>query len=152
MSVDVSAAALADSALNFDLNRANPRVAGCRRQTIAGDAFETLADLGRGGARFDLVIVDPPAFAKREGEVPRALQSYARLTKLALAVTRPGGTVVLASCSSRVSAAAFFETVVGAAEAARRPLREIERTGHALDHPIGFPEGAYLKCLFAVAS
>jgi 23S rRNA (cytosine1962-C5)-methyltransferase len=151
VSLDLSPAALADAELNFRLNRSIPGVAACRHQTIVGDAFEALADLGRAGARFDLVIVDPPSFAKRESEAPRALQSYARLTKLALAVTRPGGRIALASCSSRVSAADFFATVGNAAEGAKRPLREIERTGHALDHPIGFPEGAYLKCVFAAA-
>jgi 23S rRNA (cytosine1962-C5)-methyltransferase len=151
VSLDLSAAALADAELNFRFNRSVPGVAACRHQTIAGDAFEVLADLGRARATFDLVIVDPPAFAKRESEAARALQSYARLAKLALAVTRPGGTVALASCSSRVSATDFFDAVTHAASEAKRPLREIERTGHALDHPIGFPEGAYLKCLFAIA-
>ena len=97
------------------------------------------------------MIVDPPAFAKRESEVGRALESYARLAQLALGVTRPGGTVVLASCSSRVSSSEFYETVTTAASAVKRPLHELDRTGHALDHPVGFPEGAYLKCLFAVA-
>lgn len=151
VSLDLSVPALADAEANFRRNRAIPAVAACRHQTMAGDAFDALADLGRTGARFDLVIVDPPAFAKRESEAPRALQAYARLTKLALGATRPGGTVVLASCSSRVSADDFFAAVTNAAAEVRRPLHEIERTGHALDHPIGFPEGAYLKCLFAVA-
>jgi 23S rRNA (cytosine1962-C5)-methyltransferase len=58
---------------------------------------------------------------------------------------------VQASCSSQVSADTFFATVHKAARQIGRPLREIERTGHPLDHPIGFREGAYLKCLFAVA-
>ncbi len=152
VSLDLSAAALADAAVNFRLNRAIPSVAACSHQTITGDAFDELAVLGRARAAFDLVIVDPPAFAKRESEAARALNSYARLTKLALAVTRPGGTLVLASCSSRVTADDFFTTVTNAAAGARRPLREIERTGHGLDHPVGFPEGAYLKCLFAIAA
>jgi len=95
--------------------------------------------------------VDPPAFAKREDEVAGALQSYGRLTGLALGVLAPGGTLVMASCSSRVSAPDFFATVNRAAAQAGRPLREIDRTGHAIDHPIRFPEGAYLKCLFAIA-
>lgn len=151
VSLDLSEAALADAVLNFELNRSLPAVAACRHTTLAGDAFDALADLRRSGARFDLVIADPPAFAKRESEVERALESYARLTKLVLAATQPGGTVVLASCSSRVAESDFFATVNQAAVAVRRPLREIERTGHALDHPVGFPEGAYLKCLFAVA-
>jgi 23S rRNA (cytosine1962-C5)-methyltransferase len=64
---------------------------------------------------------------------------------------QPGGTLVQASCSSRVEAETFFSTVNRAAGQAGRPLREIERTGHSLDHPITFKEGAYLKCLFATA-
>jgi len=59
--------------------------------------------------------------------------------------------VVLASCSSRVAADQFFATVNRAAMDMGRPLRELERTGHAIDHPIRFREGAYLKCLFAEA-
>ena len=90
-----------------------------------------------------MVIVDPPSFAKKSSEVNRALAAYARLTKLAVSLLNPGGVLVMASCSSQVAARDFFETVLDAA-----PLDEIERTGHSLDHPIGFAEGAYLKCLF----
>jgi 23S rRNA (cytosine1962-C5)-methyltransferase len=93
-----------------------------------------------------LAIVDLPAFAKREDEVAGALQSYGRLTGLALGVLAPGGRLRMASCSSRVSAPDFF-----AAAQAGRPLAEIDRTGHAIDHPIRFPEGACRKCLFATA-
>ena len=57
--------------------------------------------------------------------------------------------LVQASCSSRVTADEFYATVFDAARRAGRPLREIRRTGHAVDHPIGFPQGAYLKALFA---
>jgi 23S rRNA (cytosine1962-C5)-methyltransferase len=57
----------------------------------------------------------------------------------------------MASCSSHVDAATFFDLVQATAREAGRPLQEIERTGHPLDHPIGFKEGAYLKCLFATA-
>ena len=151
LSLDLSAPALRDAEANFALNRDLPSVAACRHSTLAGDAFESLSQLGRGGARFGLVVVDPPAFAKRASEAAAALRSYARLTALALKVTAPGGVVALASCSTRVSDEEFFETVMQAAQAAGRPLREIERTGHALDHPVRFPEAAYLKCLFAVA-
>jgi 23S rRNA (cytosine1962-C5)-methyltransferase len=151
LSVDLSEPALRDAAANFALNRDIPAVAACRHSTLAGDAFDALADLGRGGARFGLVVVDPPAFAKRASEAAGALRSYARLTELALKVTAPGGVVALASCSTRVGADEFFATVTQAAVSARRPLREIERTGHGLDHPVRFPEAAYLKCLFAVA-
>ncbi len=60
-----------------------------------------------------------------------------------------GGRVVLASCSSRVSADEFFEAAAAGARDAGRPLEGAECTGHAADHPARFPEGAYLKCLFA---
>ena len=95
--------------------------------------------------------MDPPAFAKREDEVAGALQSYGRLTELALGVLAPGGMLVMASYSSRVNAPAFFATVNRAGARAGWPLAEIDRTGHAIDHPIRFPEGAYLKCIFAAA-
>jgi len=150
-SVDLSAPALADAARNFALNAADPAVAACSHTTVVADAFETLAGLRRQGKSFDLVIVDPPAFAKRESEIASALQAYARLTELALGITARGGRVVLASCSSRVAADQFFATVNRVALDMGRPLRELERTGHAIDHPIRFREGAYLKCLFAEA-
>ncbi|RLC82911.1 MAG: 23S rRNA (cytosine(2499)-C(5))-methyltransferase [Chloroflexi bacterium] len=151
VSLDASAPALEAAARNFALNRRHPSVAAAAHELLAEDAFEALARLGESGRRFDLVIVDPPSFARRQAQVERALASYARLTRLSLGVLRPGGTLVQASCSSRVSAEPFFEEVNRAAAQAGRPLREIERTGHPLDHPIGFREGAYLKCLFAVA-
>jgi 23S rRNA (cytosine1962-C5)-methyltransferase len=98
------------------------------------------------------VIVDPPAFARARAQVDRALSAYQRLTELSLSVLSPGGTLVQASCSSRIDAETFFDTVRGAARRVGRPLRELERTGHPLDHPVRFDEGAYLKCLFATAS
>jgi 23S rRNA (cytosine1962-C5)-methyltransferase len=73
------------------------------------------------------------------------------LTRLGLAVLNPGGVLVQASCSSQVSSQDFFEAIHQEARESGRPLQEIERSGHALDHPVNFPEGAYLKCLFARA-
>lgn len=152
VSVDVSRPALAAAVRNFALNRDHPSVAEVadKHEVLAEDAFEALARLGR-SRRFDLVIIDPPAFAKKQAEVKRAMSAYQRLTHLGLGVLQPGGTLVMASCSSRVSADEFFVAVHRAAVQAGRPLREIERTGHPLDHPVGFKEGAYLKCLFAAA-
>ena len=150
VSLDASAPALESAVRNFALNHHHPSVAAASHELLAEDAFEALARLGRSGRRFDVVVIDPPAFARRQTQVAQALAAYARLTNLSLGVLRPGGTLVQASCSSRVSAEAFFEEVNRAAAQAGRPLREIERSGHPLDHPIEFREGAYLKCLFAV--
>ena len=152
LSLDASAPALAAAERHFALNRDLPRVAACRHTILTADAFAALADLHSQRQRYDLVIVDPPALAKQASEIARAVQSYRRLTRLALAVLAPAGTLVMASCSSRVSADLFFAAVNQSAAQAGRPLREITRTGHALDHPVRFPEGAYLKCLFASAA
>ena len=151
LSLDASAPTLATAERNFTLNGDFPAVAATRHTVLAADAFAALAELRGRGERFGLVIVDPPALAKREDEVGGALAAYARLTRLALGVLAPGGTLVMASCSSRVSAERFFATVNQAAQQAGRPLHEIDRTGHTIDHPVRFPEGAYLKCLFATA-
>jgi 23S rRNA (cytosine1962-C5)-methyltransferase len=150
-SLDISRPALEAAVRHFELNRKEGRVAGARHELLAGDAFALLAELRQAGRLFDLVIVDPPAFAKSQSEVQGALVAYGRLVHLALGVLRPGGTLVTASCSSRVSAADFFAKVHEVAVAGGRPLREIERTGHPIDHPVSFAEGAYLKCLFALA-
>jgi 23S rRNA (cytosine1962-C5)-methyltransferase len=151
VSLDASAPAIEAAKRNFALNQNLASVAAARHEVIVADAFSTLAELRERGRRFGLVVVDPPAFAKQESETQGALQAYRRLTGLALGVLARGGTLVIASCSSRVSAPAFFAAVNRAAAAAGRPLREIDRTGHPVDHPVRFPEGAYLKCLFATA-
>jgi 23S rRNA (cytosine1962-C5)-methyltransferase len=151
LSVDISRPALEAAERNFSLNQDVRAVARAKHVCLTEDAFAALERLGRARQRFDLVILDPPAFANQRSEVERALAAYARLTPLALGVLRRGGTLVYASCTRQVSADAFFEAVHLAAQRAGRPLRDIERTGHPLDHPVLFKEGAYLKCLFAEA-
>ena len=150
-SLDISRPALDAAARNFGLNLDHPAVAATRHEQIVGDAFDEPARLNAQRRRFDMVILDPPAFAKTEAEAARALGAYVRLTRLGVAVLRPGGVLVQASCSSRVDADAFFQAINRAAAEVARPLRESERTGHPLDHPVRFREGAYLKCLFATA-
>jgi len=140
---------LAAADRHFEMNRVFPAVAAAQHQTMQGDAFDLLQQLARQGSRFDMVILDPPAFARRRDETARALAAYDRLARLGLGVLNLGGTLVTASCSSQVTAAEFYNVIYRAAARAGRSLQEIERTGHALDHPIGFKEGAYLKCLFA---
>ncbi|MFZ1398320.1 MAG: class I SAM-dependent rRNA methyltransferase [Candidatus Promineifilaceae bacterium] len=151
VSLDLSQPALANAMRNFKLNRDNPAVAAAEHEMLVGDAFLSMQQLIANKRRFEMVIIDPPAFAKRQDEVERAVAAYGRLVRLGLKLLKPGGVLVMASCSSRVSAEQFFELVHKTALGGERPLQEIERTGHALDHPVGFPEGAYLKCLFAFA-
>jgi 23S rRNA (cytosine1962-C5)-methyltransferase len=152
-SLDISAPALAAAAANFALNQADANVSAARLITRVGDAFDGLEQFHAAGQTFDMVIVDPPAFAKSAAEVERALAAYARLMRLALNVLGTKGSVlVMASCSSRVTPAEFFSTVERTAAEAGRSFTGVLHTGHALDHPVGFAEGEYLKCLFATAA
>jgi 23S rRNA (cytosine1962-C5)-methyltransferase len=148
-SLDMSEPALEMARQNFALNQHVPAVAAAEHCVLVGDAFPELARLADAGRRFSLVVIDPPAFAKRQSEVDAALAAYAKLTQLGLRVLQSGGTIVLASCSSRVDSRAFRANARDAAQRAGRPLNIFEQTGHPVDHPIGFPEGSYLKCLFA---
>ncbi len=150
-SLDLSRPALAAAERNFGLNQLVPTVAAATHELLVGDAFQLMHQMQAANQRFDLVVIDPPAFAKQQAEVERALGAYAQLTRLGLGVLQPGGTLVLASCSSRVSSAAFVAVVTQAATQLGRPLQIFAQTAHALDHPIGFAEGAYLKCLYATA-
>jgi 23S rRNA (cytosine1962-C5)-methyltransferase len=152
VSVDISAPALQSAIHNFSHNLHIPEVKSALHETIAEDAFEVLARMESQKRLFDLVIIDPPMFAQNQSQVAAGLSAYRKLTRLGLGVLRPGGILVQASCSSRIDAGAFFDTIHQSARESSRRLTEIERTGHALDHPIGFDEGAYLKCLFATAS
>jgi 23S rRNA (cytosine1962-C5)-methyltransferase len=152
VSVDASGAALAAANRNWAHNQHIPPVRDSVHTTLAEDAFEVLARLAAQGHHFGMVILDPPAFAQKQKHVDRALAAYRRLAILGLSVLLKGGVLVQASCSSRVNSAKFFEQIHLAASQAGRSLVELARTGHALDHPISYPEGAYLKCLFAKAA
>ena len=152
VSVDTSAAALAAAKRNWAHNQHVFPVGDSVHTTLAEDAFEVLPRLAAQGHHFNMVILDPPVFAHKHKHVDRALAAYRRLTILGLSVLEKEGILVQASCSSRVSTEEFFKQIHLAAAQTERPLVELARTGHALDHPISYPEGAYLKCLFAKAA
>ncbi|HET7142573.1 MAG TPA: hypothetical protein VFI68_01025, partial [Anaerolineales bacterium] len=152
LSVDINAAAIQAAMNNFSHNQQIPAVKAAIHETVAADAFEVLAQLESQKRVFDLVIIDPPAFAQNQNQIEAWLSAYRKLTRLGLGVLRSGGTFVQASCSSRIDAETFFANIHRSAEESNRRLIEIERSGHALDHPIKFEQGAYLKCLFATAS
>jgi len=147
VSVDVSQQALEAAVRNMEHNG----LTNVRHETIAEDAFDVLTEMKSQNRLFDMVIIDPPMFAQSEKQIVAALAAYHKLTRLGLGVLKKGGILVQASCSSRVDAESFFDAVNKTARDSGRRLTEIERTGHPFDHPIGFNEGAYLKCLFATA-
>ena len=93
-------------------------------------------------------MLDPPSLAKREVERERAAEAYGHLAGRGIRLLAPRGILVAASCSAHVSATEFFGAVLDAARRSGRPFRERDRTGHPPDHPAGFPEAAYLKCLY----
>jgi 23S rRNA (cytosine1962-C5)-methyltransferase len=151
VSLDISGKALEGAAANFRLNSGHPRVAACAHETMEGDAFELMKKMAGDKIKFGMVIIDPPSFAAKRADVREALTAYGRLARAGLRLLEDNGTLVASSCSPRVPADAFFRAVEGAAREFGRPLRIIEKTGHAADHPVKFKETAYLKCLLAEA-
>ena len=112
---------------------------------IEGDAFQKLKELNSNNTRFDLVILDPPAFARSKKHRPQALEAYSRLAELGVQLVAEGGKLFAASCSAPVSADDFYKAVHKGVALANRKLTEITRSGHAIDHPVRFAEMEYLK-------
>ena len=140
-SLDISEQALELAKENGTLNKSS----GIHR-TIVGDAFEVMKQLINEQKRFDVVVIDPPSFAKRQKEIPMAEKKYAQLAKLGEKLTANNGLLVLASCSARIPAQDFFDINKEALKKQNRQFSIQDLTGHDIDHPITFKEGAYLKC------
>jgi 23S rRNA (cytosine1962-C5)-methyltransferase len=141
--VDSSAAALDLAAANAQRNRV-------KLVTRKGDAFAVLEEFAQQGARFDVVIVDPPAFAKRKKDLPKALAAYKRLNQLAIQVIAAEGILVSCSCSFHVSAEELQDAIAKAARGADKHLQILEMGSQAPDHPVhpAIPETRYLKAYF----
>jgi len=115
-------------------------------KTISGDAFSEMKALIKKGKTYDVVVIDPPSFAKQQSEIDLAKKKYAQLAELGEKLTSKNGVLVLASCSSRVLAQSFFDLNARILNTRSRLFETILKTKHDSDHPIAFPEGAYLKC------
>ncbi|MCB4800063.1 class I SAM-dependent rRNA methyltransferase [Neotamlana laminarinivorans] len=140
-SLDISKQALEIAVENGKLNEYTGK-----HKTIAGDAFDELNKLIKNRVTFDVVVIDPPSFAKQASEIALAQKKYAQLAELGVKLTSKNGLLVLASCSSRVTADVFFSINAEVLNTSNRTYKNILKTYHDTDHPIGFPEGAYLKC------
>lgn len=114
-----------------------------------GEVFAEAATLATAAERFDIVIADPPPFARSKRDVPPALRGYRKLAKLAAQATAPGGFLFLASCSHNVETADFTEAVRHGLADAGRVARILRCTSAGPDHPVhpALPESAYLKAL-----
>jgi 23S rRNA (cytosine1962-C5)-methyltransferase len=142
-SVDLSPGAIADADRHFELNRA--QVGACEHRGVVGDAFDVM----KGDAKaleWDIVVVDPPAFATNRKHAIKALAAYRSAANLAARLVRPGGTLVLASCSRPITAPEFLDACTQGIQRAGRDATMTDLTGHAVDHPTDFPGLAYLKC------
>jgi 23S rRNA (cytosine1962-C5)-methyltransferase len=145
--VDSSASALELATGNAERN-------GLKLGTRKGDAFDVLEDLAKMRERFDVVIIDPPAFAKRRKDLPKALAAYKRLNQLAMRLISDDGILVSCSCSYHVSAEDLQDAIAKAARAAEKHLQILEVGGQAADHPVhpAIPETRYLKAYFCRVS
>ena len=144
--LDISAHALASAKRNFVLNQSIAAVALCHHELVQADTFEWLG--ANEARRFDLIILDPPSFAKREIEREGAIRAYERLADLGIPHLERDGVLVACSCSAHVTAEEFFEAVRRSAAKSGRTFQEIKTSRHAPDHPATFKEAEYLKAIY----
>ncbi len=140
-SVDISSQALEIAKMNASLNSYTGK-----HLTVTGDAFEVMQNFINRKVVFDIVVIDPPSFAKAKNEIAIAKRKYTQLANLGARLTAPKGVLVLASCTSRITAEEFFQLNEETLIQSGRRFSLIEKTGHDIDHPVTFKEGAYLKC------
>lgn len=119
-------------------------------ETLEANAFDFLKREARRGPAYDLVVLDPPSFARKRADLERAYAAYKEVNLRAMRLIRPGGHLLTASCSHHLGEEAFLAMLKDAAGDARRTFRLVARRGQAADHPVlvNVPETGYLK--FAV--
>ena len=148
LEIDSNPIALAASRKNLRLHFTNRNFSVEEFSQMKTDGFDALSKLESDSQRYDLVILDPPAFAKRKKQTKTALNAYTKLAQAGAKVTKKGGILFAASCSVHVQTTNFYKAVFAGIHSARRGYEEISRTGHAKDHPLTFREGEYLKGVF----
>ncbi len=144
LAVDVSPDSLQMAQQNCALNGFN------NLKFEAANVFDYLRELETAGKSFDIICLDPPAFAKNRKALPGARSGYKEINLRALKLLKQEGILITSSCSYHMSEADFFEILCEAARDTRRYIQVIERRGQATDHPTlaGMPETHYLKCFF----
>lgn len=150
INVDQSGAALEQARQNFEANN----LPGAAHIFETADAFKWLEAERERGAQHEIVILDPPAFAKTHREKDKALKGYTRLNNLGLPLVKPGGLLITCSCSGSVLMAEFEGAVREASAQAGRDLQVLEIFENGADHPWSLiaPESRYLKVLFCRVS
>ncbi|MFL5626280.1 MAG: class I SAM-dependent rRNA methyltransferase [Ktedonobacteraceae bacterium] len=145
-SVDVSAPAIEAARQHFTLNGIDVN----SHQFLIADVFDYLEQAQQDGDQFDVVVLDPPAFAKTQSARSQALKAYRRLNMLGMQVLRPDGILLTCSCSGVIGMDDLLGTLSQVAQRLRRPVQLLESYTHGVDHPMNLvmPETAYLKALF----
>jgi 23S rRNA (cytosine1962-C5)-methyltransferase len=116
------------------------------------NTFDLLKEYDEVGRRFDMIVLDPPAFAKNRDSIPAAQRGYKEINLRAMKVLKPGGYLVTCSCSYHMSEGLFLQVLAGAAIDARKAIAVVERRTQSRDHPIllTVPETHYLKCFILI--
>ncbi|MCU0565255.1 MAG: class I SAM-dependent rRNA methyltransferase [Oculatellaceae cyanobacterium Prado106] len=143
VSVDVGRSLPQSASQNIALNNLDES----RHQFITEDCFDLLGRYAEQKQKFDLIILDPPSFAKTKQNRFAAIRAYTKINALACKCVAPGGLLATASCTSQVSPEAFKEMIAAAASSSGDRFQIIHEAGQPLDHPVPaqFPEGRYLK-------
>src|SRR5690348_4829300 len=141
--VDSSEAALAYARRNAQAN-------GVEIEAVREDAFDALRAIQERGERFDVVILDPPAFIKRKKDIPQGQAAYRKLNQLALGVLGNDGLLVSCSCSYHLAPEELVNAIQTAARHTQRAVQILEAAGQSPDHPVhpAIPETRYLKAFF----
>lgn len=143
--VDVSAAAVSQIEQNAGINGVGKRV-----KTLQSDAFAALKSLKQSGEKFDVVVVDPPAFIKKRKDLKEGTLAYRRINEAAMGLLERDGLLVTASCSFHMESQALLKTVQQASRHMDRSLQLLETGQQGPDHPVhpAIPETAYLKAFY----
>jgi len=143
--IDISADAVAAAQQNARLNELN------NVEFREANVFDVLREFEARGERFDVIVLDPPAFAKNRASLKSAVRGYKEINLRALKLLHPGGVLITCTCSYHVAEDLFLEIVGEAAIDAHRRVQIVEKRMQASDHPvlIGMPETYYLKCVIA---
>jgi 23S rRNA (cytosine1962-C5)-methyltransferase len=143
--IDISADAVASAQQNAALN------ALANVEFREANVFDALREMESAGERFDVIVLDPPAFAKNRASLKPAIRGYKEINLRALKLLNPGGVLITCTCSYHVSEELFIEIVAQAALDAHRRVQIVEKRIQATDHPVllGMPETYYLKCVIA---